>query len=327
MLQTLPFNDQLIGAATLQLVNRIGIPIGIGITTAIWSSWSPGPKESITDFKAHSYTTLQRPYLNVFIATLSFAALAVLIAPWASLGRLGVASTATDPSLPREDTGLKNINLDGPCDWEEDMSEEVAPEAGYSVPCGMRFKIQPRRSSLIGTSSSLNHGGWRRTSTGATSFHLPRIGGSRGSADASVLGLGFGLSEDGKNDKENKNQTKQTNTAAVAGRVIWLVCEDCGATKRIVEPVGDPARYFCDIDEDEAFECRTAAKDNELPAKPSSPTPSIPTPSSKYSSVYQDYETNVSVAEVGNQQDRRRFELVNRPRPGVMGSVAETSEE
>jgi MFS family permease len=35
-------------------------------------------------------------------------------------------------------------------------------------------------------------------------------------------------------------------SSATADRVIWLVCEDCGASKRIVEQVGDPARYFYD---------------------------------------------------------------------------------
>lgn len=315
----------------LQLVTRLSIPLGIGITTAIWSSWFPTPKEATTNFKAHSPTTLQLPYQQVFIATLCFAAVAVLIAPWAPLGRLGVASTASGPSLlPHVDTGLKNINLDGPGNWKEESPREMVPEVGCSAPCGMKFKIQPRRSSLIGT--SLNHNGWRRTSTEATSFHLPHIGGSRGSGDASGLGLVFGPSDDGNSDGSHSGKTRRTSTAAIAERVIWLVCEDCGASKRIVEPVGDPARYFCDGDEDEDFTSKKTTMDRALARQPSSPTPvsptpSIPTPSSKYSSVYQDYEANVSVAEVGVLVDRRRFELVNRPRPGVMGSVAETSEE
>lgn len=309
----------------LQLVTRLAIPLGIGITTAIWSSWFPTPMEATTNLKVYSLATLQLPYLNVFIATLSFAAVALLVVPWAPLGRLGVASTATDSSLPRVDTGLKNINLDGPGDSEDEPQREATTEEGCSAPCGMRFKIQPRRSSLIAT--SLNHSGWRRTSTGASSFHLPRIGGSRASGDASGLGIGFGCSDDGNNDKGNDGKTQGPSTAAIAERVIWLICEDCGASKRIVEPVGDPARYFCHVDEAEDTTSGNTAIDRALGPNPSSPTRSIPSPSSKYSSVYQDPEANVSVAERGVLVDRRRFELVNRPRPGVMGSVAETSEE
>jgi hypothetical protein len=35
-------------------------------------------------------------------------------------------------------------------------------------------------------------------------------------------------------------------SSATGDRVIWLVCEDCGASKRMVEQVGDPVRYFYD---------------------------------------------------------------------------------
>lgn len=35
-------------------------------------------------------------------------------------------------------------------------------------------------------------------------------------------------------------------SSATGDRVIWLVCEDCGASKRMVERVGDPVRYFYD---------------------------------------------------------------------------------
>lgn len=302
----------------LQLVTRLGIPLGIGITTAIWSSWIPTPEKANTDSTTYplAVTTLQLPYLQVFIATLSFAGVAVLVAPFAPLGRLGVASTATNSSLPHTDTGqLKNINLDGPGDWEEEAVPRPrgpGPSEGCSLPSWTRFKIQPRRSSLLGTyvSSDL-----RRTST--ASFHLPRIEGFHDSEEGSGLGLGFGHADDDDNGADTKSQ--QTSTVAMAEKVIWLVCEDCGASKRIVEPIGDPARYFYDADEDEHFQAGNVAVDKTL--TPLTP----PTPSSKYSSVCDDHGACMSMAEVGARVNRRRFELVNRR--GVMGSVAETSEE
>lgn len=316
VLQNLPFSDQLMGAALLQLITRLGIPMGIGITTAIWSSWFPTPDKATTNSNVYPLTTLQAPYLHVFIATLAFTGVAALVVPFAPLGRLGVASTATNSSLPREETGLKNINLDGHGDWSE-MQQEHVPQNGVMentcpVPCGTRFKIQPRMSSLLGT--SLNNE-WRRMSTGAASFRLPHLAGprSRASGDASGIGLGIGLSDDDNNDDDNVSQ--HTNTVAMAQRVIWLVCEDCGASKRIIEPVGDPGRYFYDADEvEETCDRKTAVNDRALTS---------PAPSSKYSSVTENHET--SVAEVGVLVDGRRFQLVNGP--GAMGSVAEVNEE
>ncbi len=42
---------------------------------------------------------------------------------------------------------------------------------------------------------------------------------------------------------------KQQRNSTRAERVIWLVCEDCGSSRRMVEPVGDPKRYFYDDDD------------------------------------------------------------------------------
>lgn len=188
----------------MQLVTRLGIPIGIGITTAIWSSLAVTFDRSVTDLV---------PYQHVFIATLCFAAVGALVSPFAPLGKLGIASTATGPSLLlHEDTGLKNINLDGPSDWEEKAEvisrvpssrELVGPES-CPASCEPRFKIQQRGSSL-----------------GATAFHVSRIRGSRANADVGGLGLGFGLADSPK----DRSTLQLSGTVAMAERVIWLVCE------------------------------------------------------------------------------------------------------
>jgi hypothetical protein len=42
-------------------------------------------------------------------------------------------------------------------------------------------------------------------------------------------------------------QNTSRSSVAVTDRVVWLVCEDCGYNKRVVEKkVGDPVRYFYD---------------------------------------------------------------------------------
>lgn len=280
------------GTAILQLVTRLAIPLGIGITSAIWSSLSSSAKNAVTNLDTAPVSNLQLPYLHVFIATLSFAAVAVVVAPFARLGKLGIASTATDSSLPLEETGLKTLNLDGGGDWE-DVTQKVT--SGTSKGTLTRFSIQSRKPS--GVCPNFNND-WQRTSTGAASFHLPRIGGSRTSEGANGLGLGFGTSD------ADDSKSQRTSTAPVAEKVIWLVCDDCGASKQIVEPVGDPERYFYDINEDDKIKATKTARIRVL---------TQPTPSSKYSSM--DHDLEASLAEVGVVVDRRRFALVNRSDP------------
>jgi MFS family permease len=42
----------------------------------------------------------------------------------------------------------------------------------------------------------------------------------------------------------NLQHPASQRSSATGDRVIWLVCEDCGASKRMVQQVGDPVRYF-----------------------------------------------------------------------------------
>lgn len=213
--------------------------MGMGITTAIWGSYSPAPKEAFSPSDERSLTLLHKAYSLVFVATLCFSVAALLVSPFACVGKLGVASTASDRSIPQTDSGLRNINHDGP----NDVSDEG------------RFVGSPwakKRVSLGGVSFKKD---WRRSSAGGnSSFRLSRMPGSRASADASEVGLGLrSADDDGKS---------QRDSMAMAGRVIWLVCEDCGSSKRMVEPVGDPERYFYD----------GATYDGKRPSTPLSPT-------------------------------------------------------
>lgn len=301
---TLPFNDQIVGAAILQTTTRLGIPLGIGITTVIWSWSDPSPADPLTNFDIYSLDDLQAPYIHVFIATLAFAAFAVLLAPFTHIGKLGLPSTATNSSLPQADSGLKNINHDGPGDFSSmhgprnQTKLTRLPSANRGNRLSQLFKIQPRRSSLqVGGTGSKN--ALHRSSAGANSFHLPGIAGFRASGDASGLGLGFSP------DDDIKSQRTSTASSAMAGRVIWLVCEDCGASKRIVEPVGDPGKYFYDDDAICDGEDKTVKSGLARPLTPSPP-----------SSVYPD--TDASVADVGVVVDKRRFALVNAPMKRVM---------
>ncbi|CAN8106166.1 unnamed protein product [Discula destructiva] len=219
-------------------------------------------------------------------------------------------ATLNDPSLLREDTGLKDLNLDSSGNWEEAAAAvalEWMPENGRAVSCKTKFKIRPRTSSLLGT--SLSH---RPESAGATSLRLSRLEGLHASGDASGLALEFGLAKHG--DDDNKANSQRTSTAAIGEWVIWLVCEECGASKRISRTIGDPARYIYDGDEDNETAGMQPTADRSL---------TLPTPSSKCSAVYDEHSENV--AQVDVRMDWRRVALVNSP--DLMASVAETREE
>jgi hypothetical protein len=93
-----------------------------------------------------------------------------------------------------------------------DTSQDLAYKGFVDTPS---FSIQPRKSSLYANQTktavereqSITH-----TEAGPSTTH--HVGSQRSSA--------------------------------TGDRVIWLVCEDCGASKRMVEQVGDPLRYFYD---------------------------------------------------------------------------------
>lgn len=276
------------GAAILQVVTRLGIPMGMGVTTVIWGSKNPAPKESFSPSDDQSLASLQQAYSRVFVATLCFSVAALLVSPFACVGKLGVASTASDRSIPQMDSGLRNINHDGPGDIADSVRPVRPPWAKKRV----SQLIQPRSSSLGGASFK---NGWRRSSAGAnSSFHLPRIPGTRASADTSGFGLGLGLTV---TDDDRKSQR---DSMAMAERVIWLVCEDCGSSKRIVEPVGDPDRYFYDgavCDGNGNDHGNPPVRVPERPATPLSPT-----------SEYDEPEDTVVPATTR----ARRFALVNR---------------
>lgn len=259
----------------------------MGITTAIWGSHNPAPNESFSLSDDRSLASLQQAYSLVFVATLCFSVAALLVSPFACVGKLGVASNASEGSIPQIDSGLRNLNHDGPSDVPASFRPVRSPWMQKRV----SQLIQPRSSSLAGASSK---NVWRRSSAGAnSSFHLPRILGSRASADASGLGLGLELNS---TDGDRKSQR---DSMAMAERVIWLVCEDCGSSKRIVEPVSDPERYFydgavCDGDQSEC--ANRSARLSKRPSTPLSPT-----------SEYDEPEETVAPATTG----ARRFALTN----------------
>lgn len=263
-MHALPLDDQVTGVALQQVVIRLSIPMGMGVTTVIWGSCNPAPNEAFSPLDGWFLVSLQKGYFYVFVATLCFSVVALLVSPFACVGKLGVASTASDPSLLRTGSGLRNMNHDGP----GDMAGDVSPFRSLYTNKRISQLIKPRSSSLGGASFK---NVWRCSSAGAnSSFHLPGVPDSRASTEMSGLGFGLGLSS------PNEDRKSQRDSMAMAERVIWLVCEDCGSSKRIVEPISDPERYFYDgaVCDGGQSQCNTkparAPKRSSTPLSPTS---------------------------------------------------------
>ncbi|KAI0179246.1 MFS general substrate transporter [Hypoxylon sp. FL1284] len=79
ILSSLPLKHHSTGASLLQTASRLAVPLGMGITTSIWSSYD--------GIKVGTYPELA--YTNTFMATTAFAGLSLLLVPFIRIGRQG----------------------------------------------------------------------------------------------------------------------------------------------------------------------------------------------------------------------------------------------
>jgi len=144
------------------------------------------------------------PYTNVFYTTLSLSVLALILVPFLQFDR---------PSPRGGKIPLSMI-----------VNVDPYEDAGYRdfVDNLPSFSIQPRKSSLYANQPK---------PTTAPDHHPPIPTHAEAAAGPS-------------NSQAAAAAASQRSSSATGDRVIWLVCEDCGASKRMVEQVGDPVRYF-----------------------------------------------------------------------------------
>ncbi|KAI1845126.1 hypothetical protein JX266_008673 [Neoarthrinium moseri] len=196
-LAALPLEHHSIGASLLQTTTRLGVPLGMAVTTAVWSSFSnKGLDASI-------------PYSRTFVTTAAFASFSLLLAPFIRIGRQG-------HSHSRE---LETQKV------KKDEQDERRPSKRWSIVESISNKssVTSPKAEYQVRSSSVNS----ETSTLPSSIERDR----NSSRDAS------------QSDFSQKP------------KIVWVVCEQCNASKRVTEPIGDPAKYFDDI-------CGTLEKPN-----------------------------------------------------------------
>ncbi|KAI1762879.1 MFS general substrate transporter [Hypoxylon sp. FL1150] len=214
ILSSLPLNHHSTGASLLQTASRLAVPLGMGITTAIWSSYDDG-------------MGLKEPpevaYTNTFMATTAFAGLSLVLAPFIRIGRQG--APRHDTSKPDDSNSKQSTSPHRPpspqhTEKEKRPSKRWSPvdTLAASVTSDKQHKLAPSMSSQ----SSLRSTDTPRTSTTA--------------------------------------RTTIRHGRSHSERVVWVVCEECGTSKRHTKQqsvVGDPARYFNDPAFGGAFDGRT----------------------------------------------------------------------
>lgn len=178
------------GASLLQTTMRLGIPLGMAVTTAVWSSFSG----HVLDISV--------AYSRTFVTTTAFASCSLAMAPFIRIGRQG--SERNDP--PEE-------------------AEEIQA-AGHRP---------SKRWSIVETISNQSSAASPKPKGSVRTPSLP--------SDALTL-------------EKSRNSSRETvGTDYTRPKLVWVVCEQCNASRRITNPVGDPAKYFNDI-------CGTLEKPN-----------------------------------------------------------------
>ncbi|KAI0008098.1 MFS general substrate transporter [Xylariaceae sp. FL0662B] len=122
ILYSLPLKQHSVGASLLQTTSRLAVPLGMGVTTAIWSSYNGkgGPFNP------------ELAYTNTFITTTALASLSLFLVPFIHIGKQGHSKCETSepkahdvkPSTP---THNKRPPTPTPADQENRPSKRWSP--------------------------------------------------------------------------------------------------------------------------------------------------------------------------------------------------------
>lgn len=207
ILSSLPLKHHSIGASLLQTATRLAVPLGMGVTTAIWSSY---------DGKGHDvYPELA--YTNTFITTTSFAGITLLLVPFIRIGRQGHS--------------------------KDDASKSKGGNSKPSTP----VPPQPRPTSRR---NSRNENGNRPSKRWSPVDTLaPSVNSEEQHKQAPSMSSQSSLRSTDTFRTSGTARTTIRRGRSPSERVVWVVCEECGTSKRHTQQhntVGDPARYFND---------------------------------------------------------------------------------
>ncbi|KAI0554414.1 major facilitator superfamily domain-containing protein [Xylaria curta] len=214
VLSSLPPEHHSIGASLLQTTSRLGVPLGLAVTTSIWSSFNG---------KA-DWSQPELAYTHTFIATTGFASLSLLLVPFIRIGKQG---------------SLRRLSPDPEIDAANHVKRRSLLLSTSSLPATESDKSSTKDAEHRPSKRWSPVGSVVPSTTGKRSTRAPSI------SSQSSIGMDTSRSE------------SVTKSAIRRGRcssekVVWIVCEECGTSKRQRESsshmaVGDPTRYFNDV--------------------------------------------------------------------------------
>ncbi|KAI1179279.1 major facilitator superfamily domain-containing protein [Nemania sp. FL0916] len=214
ILSLLPAEHHSIGASLLQTASRLGVPLGLAITTSIWSSY-----DGNADWSQPELT-----YMHTFIATTAFSGLSLLLVPFIRIGKQGFVQR------PNSDSALDTI------------SETKRRSLLLSTP-----PLQPTESDKGSIKGIERRPSKRWSPVGSVVPSMAGRRSTRGQSISSQSSMGMDTSR-----SESVAKTAIRRGRCSSEKVVWIVCEECGTSKRQRESashsvVGDPARYFNDV--------------------------------------------------------------------------------
>ncbi|KAI1331821.1 major facilitator superfamily domain-containing protein [Xylariaceae sp. FL0255] len=215
ILACLPPKDHSVGASLLQTTSRLSVPLGLAITTSIWSSFN-----GKADWAQPSIA-----YTHVFIATSAFSGLSLFTVPLIRIERQGYVRNKVSqletkaPSNNKPRSFILGVPSMPFTDSEKSVLKEVVRQPSK------RWSTTNSAPSLTGVRTST------LTSISSQSSHASR---ASHATEASIT-------------KTTTHRGHCSNE-----KVIWVVCEECGNSKRQRESsahtvLGDPTRYFNEL--------------------------------------------------------------------------------
>ncbi|KAI0595392.1 major facilitator superfamily domain-containing protein [Biscogniauxia sp. FL1348] len=223
ILSSLPLKHHSIGASLLQTTGRLGVPLGMAVTTAVWSSY----------VKNGDVASLELAYTNTFITTTAFSGLSLLLVPFIRIGKQGVAKLAAAADPEKSESKPPHMLLSPP---------RPPPATAHED----REKDREKRPQSDKEKENRPSKRWSPMETLAA----PSITGERPpTVAASVSSLSSQRTADTHRTDTTARTTIQRGRSP-SEKVVWVVCEECGTSKRHAESahsvLGDPARYFND---------------------------------------------------------------------------------
>lgn len=134
---SLPREQHAIGVAVMQTMTRLAVPLALGITTAVHTTY---------DLKSPDHPAAN-PFTYTFYALLAFGIIGLLLVPFIRIGKQGVLHARPDsppPSATRSSSDLVDVDFDDEREPGASARQSPSLQSLYeTLP-----RVHPRKSSL-----------------------------------------------------------------------------------------------------------------------------------------------------------------------------------